>query len=313
MFVVVTGGHGFIGAAVVRQALARWPQASVIDIDARTYAADARRLATVLDHPRFSTRTADISDPAALEAALPGRIDLLFHLAAESHVDRGIADPATFVRTNVLGTQVLLDAAMRRGVGHFVYVSTDEVYGEAGPDEVRDEDATIQPGNAYAASKAGAEWLCHAAGRTHGLPYTITRGCNTCGPEQHAEKLIGTIVRALLAGHAAPLYGDGAHVREWIDVEDHAAGILAAADRAPSGRVFNLGSAQRLSNIDVVMRVADALGQEGRWRSVPDRKGHDRRYAMDSSRAHRELGFAPKRDVHESIGLAALGIARRVG
>src|SRR5699024_4893328 len=246
----------------------------------------------VIDDPRLRLVVGDICDSDLVAELLSG-VDLVVHFAAESHVDRSIAGAAEFVRTNVLGTQTLLQAALDTGVGKFVHVSTDEVYGtiEHGS---WPEDHPLEPNSPYAASKASAEMLVRSFHRTHGLPVCVTRCSNNYGPYQFPEKIIPLFVTNLLDGDRVPLYGDGDNVRDWLHVDDHCAGIELVAEHGRPGESYNLGGGAELSNKELTGQVLAALGAGWdmvEW--VADRKGHDRRYSVDTSKAAAELGYAP--------------------
>jgi len=306
MRVLVTGGAGFIGSNYVRGVLAgRYPRladAEVIVLDKLTYAATRSALTDVIDDPRLRLVVGDICDSDLVAELLSG-VDLVVHFAAESHVDRSIAGAAEFVRTNVLGTQTLLQAALDTGVGKFVHVSTDEVYGtiEHGS---WPEDHPLEPNSPYAASKASAEMLVRSFHRTHGLPVCVTRCSNNYGPYQFPEKIIPLFVTNLLDGDRVPLYGDGDNVRDWLHVDDHCAGIELVAEHGRPGESYNLGGGAELSNKELTGQVLAALGAGWdmvEW--VADRKGHDRRYSVDTSKAAAELGYAPH--IPFETGLAA--------
>jgi len=314
---LVTGGAGFIGSNLVRHLLETRPDARVTNLDALTYAGNLESLADVEADPELAGRHrfvhADICDGEALPPVL-GDIDVVLHLAAESHVDRSIQSGAPFVRTNVLGTQTLLRAALDAGVARFVHVSTDEVYGElpwrdpaeapawdpaAGGPPADDaplftEETPLQPRSPYAASKAASDHLARAYHLTHGMDVVITRCSNNYGPYQFPEKLIPLMVTHALADEPLPVYGDGLHVRDWIQVLDHCRGILAAADEGRSGEAYNFGGAAERTNLAVVHGILDALDKpRSLVEHVEDRPGHDRRYAIDFRRAHAELGWTP--------------------
>lgn len=261
-------------------------------LDALTYAGHRSSLEGVLDRLRFVQ--ADVRDVAAVRDALSGA-HVVLHLAAESHVDRSIRDGRAFLDTNVLGTQVLLDVARERDVHRFVQVSTDEVYGALGATGTFTEDSPLAPRSPYAASKAAADMLAMAHHHTYGLPVIVTRCSNNYGPYQFPEKLIPlTIVRAL-HGQPVPIYGDGRQVRDWIHVEDHCRGILAALERGQPGRVYNLGASAERSNLETVRAILALLqAPESLMEHVADRPGHDFRYAIDSTRAAAQLGWAPR-------------------
>ena len=300
----VTGGAGFIGSCFVRLALEELPGCAVVNFDALTYAGNLDNLEGI-DGSRHRFVRGDICDPAAVLAALPEGADALVNFAAESHVDRSIHSAREFVRTNVLGTQVLLDAARARAAGRFLQVSTDEVMGSLPerPDAYFTEESPFAPNSPYAASKAAAEHLCRAARRTHGLDVVVTRCGNNYGPRQFPEKFLPLVLSNAMRGEPVPVYGDGCNVRDWIYVEDHCRALLAALARGRAGEVYNIGARDERRNIEVAESVLDALGRpRSLVRFVRDRPGHDRRYANDPSKAERELGWRP-RETWES-GLA---------
>jgi len=299
---LVTGGAGFIGANLVRHLLESRPDAEVVCLDLLTYAGNVESLAEVEREPRFHFIEGDICDGATVRAALVGA-DVVLHLAAESHVDRSIVADAPFVRTNVVGTHTLLAAALEARTARFVHVSTDEVYGTlpwrdpavADPSAPRfTEDTPLDPRSPYAATKAAADHLALAYHTTHGLDVVVTRASNNYGPYQFPEKLIPLMITHALEDRPLPLYGDGLHVRDWLHVGDHCRGLLAAAARGRPGRVYNFGGAAERTNLEVVRRILAAMDKhDARIEHVADRKGHDRRYAMDFGRAEAELGWTP--------------------
>lgn len=296
--VVVTGGLGFIGSNLVRWLLAK-TEAEVVNIDALTYAGNPANLAEVAEHPRYRWVRASIADSAAMHALFSRvAVDAVMNLAAESHVDRSIQDALPFVRTNVEGTQILLEMARRYGVARFLQVSTDEVYGSLEPHEAPfSEDRPLAPNSPYAASKAAADLLALAAHRTFGLPVIVSRCSNNYGPYQFPEKLIPLLITNALEGKQLPIYGDGEHRRDWIHVSDHVRGLWLALTQGQPGRVYNFGAANERSNREVAAAVCRALAVDPqRVVSVADRPGHDRRYAIDASRSRRELGFVPQVD-----------------
>ncbi|MYT82967.1 dTDP-glucose 4,6-dehydratase [Streptomyces sp. MnatMP-M77] len=301
---LVTGAAGFIGSQYVRTLLGPGgpPDVVVTALDALTYAGNPDNLAAVRGHPRYRFERGDICDAALVDRVMAGQ-DQVVHLAAESHVDRSLLDASVFVRTNVHGTQTLLDAATRHGVASFVQVSTDEVYGSLEHGSWT-EDEPLRPNSPYSASKASGDLLAMAHHVSHGLDVRVTRCSNNYGPRQFPEKLIPRFITLLMDGHRVPLYGDGLNVREWLHVDDHVRGIEAVRTRGRAGRVYNIGGGATLSNKELVGLLLEAAGADwGSVEYVEDRKGHDRRYAVDSTRIQRELGFAPAVDLAD--GLAA--------
>ncbi|MDI1458525.1 dTDP-glucose 4,6-dehydratase [Streptomyces sp. ATE26] len=302
MNLLVTGAAGFIGSHYVRGLLADdSPDApSVTVLDRLTYAGTRANLPS--GHPRLDFVHGDICDAALVDKLMAGA-DQVVHFAAESHVDRSIDGAGEFVRTNVVGTQTLLDAALRHGVGTFVHVSTDEVYGsiESGS---WPEEHPLAPNSPYSASKASSDLLALAQHRTHGLDVRVTRCSNNYGPRQFPEKVIPLFVTNLLDGLAVPLYGDGRNVRDWLHVEDHCHGIELVRSKGRPGEVYNIGGGTELSNKELTGLLLEACGAGwDRVERVPDRKGHDLRYSVDWSKARDELGYRPRHDF--AAGLAA--------
>ncbi len=295
MKVLVTGGAGFIGSNFVRLLLARGDR-EVVNVDALTYAGNLENLSGVQADPRYAFVRADIADRATLAAAFAAHApDAVVHFAAESHVDRSVLDAGAFVRTNVVGTQVLIDAARQHGVARFVHVSTDEVYGSLGADGRFSETTPLQPNSPYSASKAGSDLLVRAACHTHDFPGIITRCSNNYGPYQFPEKLIPLMIANALEDRPLPVYGDGQNVRDWVYVADHCEGLLAVLERGAPGEVYNLGGNAERRNLDVVKAILALLGKpESLLQFVRDRPGHDRRYAMDLAKVGRELGWQPR-------------------
>ena len=294
--IFVTGGAGFIGSAFVRLVLDEHPDVSIVDYDALTYAGNLENLSGV-DNARHTFIKGDICDREAVLAAVPEGCDAIFNFAAESHVDRSITSADEFLRTNVIGTQVLLDAARARDVRRFVQVSTDEVMGTLpdDSDEYFTESSPLRPNSPYAASKAAAEFVVRAARETHGVDAVITRCGNNYGPRQFPEKLIPLMIANAIDGEPLPVYGDGRNVRDWIYVDDHCRAIWLAYEKGRSGEAYNIGARNEQENITVVRAILDALGKpHDLIRFVTDRPGHDRRYAIDPSKAETELGWQPQ-------------------
>ena len=295
MKILVTGGAGFIGSAFVRLVLERYPEDRVTTLDALTYAGNPANLAELAGEPRHRFVHGDIGDAALVDALVPEH-DAVVNFAAETHVDRSLLDPAAFLRTNVEGVYVLLDAVRRHG-GRFVQVSTDEVYGDIPEGRYSVERDPVAPRSPYAAAKAGGELFCRAFAVSYGTDVVVTRGCNTIGPRQYPEKLVPLFVTNALRDLPLPVYGDGLQVRDWLHAEDHAAGIDAVLRRGRAGEVYNIGAGNERPNIDVVRALLARLGKgEGLIAHVPDRPGHDRRYALDWSKIREELGWTPTRD-----------------
>jgi dTDP-glucose 4,6-dehydratase len=294
--IFVTGGAGFIGSAFVRLLLEETADCEIVNFDALTYAGNLENLAGI-DDPRYRFIRGDIADVAAVAHALEPGTDAIVNFAAESHVDRSIASADDFLRTNIIGTQTLLDAVRQRGVRRFVQVSTDEVMGSLPEQDEAffTEDSPFAPNSPYAASKAAAEHLVRAAHHTFGLDTVITRCGNNYGPRQFPEKFLPLAIANALGDREVPVYGDGLNVRDWIYVEDHCRAILAALEKGAPGRVYNIGARNPRRNLEVVESLLDALGKpRSLIRFVKDRPGHDRRYAIDPARAEAELGWRPR-------------------
>ena len=294
--IFVTGGAGFIGSAFVRVVLAEAPDVRVINYDALTYAGNLENL-TGVDAERHTFIKGDICDREAVLTAVPEECDAIFNLAAESHVDRSIHSADEFLRTNIIGTQVLVDAARVRSVKRFVQISTDEVMGSLpeDSDECFTETSPLQPNSPYAASKAGAEFVVRAARETFGLDTIVTRCGNNYGPRQFPEKLIPLMIANAMNDDPLPVYGDGRNVRDWIYVDDHSRAIWMAYEKGRAGESYNIGARNEKRNIDVVTSLLDALGKpHDLIKYVTDRPGHDRRYAIDPTKVETELGWQPR-------------------
>jgi dTDP-glucose 4,6-dehydratase len=293
--VLITGGAGFIGSNFVRHLLATDADIRIVNFDSLTYAGNLANLADVATNSRYSFVKADITDREQVRAAVRGGVTDIIHFAAESHVDRSIQDSGPFVRTNVIGTQILLDAAREFGVKKYVQISTDECYGSLGPTGLFTEETALQPNSPYSSSKAAADLLVRAYHHTFGLPAVITRCSNNYGPYQFPEKLIPLFVSNLLADEPVPVYGDGMQIRDWIHVLDHCRGVEAAWRRGKPGEVYNFGGRCEMPNIELTKLLLKLLGKpETLIRYVQDRPGHDRRYAIDCTKAERELGWKPQ-------------------
>jgi dTDP-glucose 4,6-dehydratase len=294
--IFVTGGAGFIGSAFVRMLLDETDDCKITNFDALTYAGNLDNLEG-LDNARHHFVHGNIADPAAVDGALSGDTYAIVNFAAESHVDRSIANAAEFLRTNITGTQVLLDAARARGVKRFVQVSTDEVMGSLPEteDSFFTEDSPFAPNSPYAASKAAAEHFVRAAHHTFGLDTVVTRCGNNYGPRQFPEKFLPLVLSNAIDDEAIPVYGDGRNVRDWIYVDDHCRAILLALEKGRPGAVYNVGARNERRNIDVVESLLDTVGKpRSLIRFVKDRPGHDRRYAIDPSLIESELGWRPR-------------------
>ena len=319
MKLLVTGGAGFIGSAVVRLAIARGHE--VVNLDALTYAANLENVAPVADHPGYAFEQADLRDRTALERVLDThRPDAIMHLAAESHVDRSIDGPGAFIETNVTGTYNLLEAARgywnaqgRPARFRFHHISTDEVFGSLGPTGQFTETTPYDPRSPYSASKAASDHLVRAWHETYGLPVVLTNCSNNYGPYHFPEKLVPVVILNALHGRPIPVYGDGGNIRDWLFVEDHADALLLVLARGRTGRSYNIGGENEASNLDLVRMICaqmDRLRPAGAPHErlitfVTDRPGHDRRYAIDPTRIRTELGWRP------SVSLAE-GLARTV-
>lgn len=295
--ILVTGGAGFIGSNYVRMLLQQERADRVVVLDLLTYAGNLENLEIFLKDPRLKFRRTDIADREALRAVMQEERPLeVVHFAAESHVDRSIEDPSAFIRTNVQGTQNLLDAGRALGIRRMVHVSTDEVYGSLGPDDPAfSETHRIAPNSPYAASKASSDLLVRAAFKTHDFPVITTRCSNNYGPYQFPEKLIPLMIANAMQDQPLPVYGDGMNVRDWIHVDDHCRAIDLVRTKGRSGEIYNIGGNAERNNLAVVRGILTALDKpESLIRYVKDRLGHDRRYAIDDRKIRSELGFHPE-------------------
>ena len=302
MKLLVTGGAGFIGSNYVHHILREYPEDSVVVLDLLTYAGNLENLKEAEGNPQYRFEKGDIAD-ANIVDTLVSECDAVVHFAAESHVDRSIVDPMAFVRTNVLGTQVLLDAARNNGKKRFHHVSTDEVFGALGPDDAPfNESTSYDPRSPYSASKAGSDHLVRAYFHTYGLPVTISNCSNNYGPYHFPEKLIPLAITNLLEGKSVPVYGDGKQVRDWLHVEDHCKAIDLVFRKGRIGETYCVGGNGERENIHIIKTLLDALGLgEDRIEYVTDRPGQDRRYAIDFSKIKDELGWEPSVTLEEGL------------
>ena len=303
MRILVAGGAGFIGSNFIRYILGARDDWSVVNADKLTYAGNLANLADVAGDPRYVFRRADICDAAGIARIFAEeKPEAVVNFAAETHVDRSIDDPALFLRTNILGTQVLLDAARKAKVARYLQISTDEVYGSLGATGKFSEESPLKPNSPYAASKTSADLLVRAYGKTFGLPVLVTRCSNNYGPYQFPEKLIPFFVTLLREGKPVPVYGDGMNVRDWIHVDDHSRAVDAVLRRGRPGDIYNVGGGNERTNIEITKLLIAAMGKDGKsMKFVPDRPGHDRRYAIDDAKIRAELGVVPQVPFEEGL------------
>ena len=300
---LVAGGAGFIGSNFIRYILASHDDWQVVNVDKLTYAGNLANLEDVEGEERHRFFRADICDAREIESIVAeGEPDAIVNFAAETHVDRSIEDPSLFLRTNVLGAQVLLDAARKSGVARFLQISTDEVYGSLGSWGKFSEESPLRPNSPYAASKTAADLLVRAYFKTYGLPAIVTRCSNNYGPYQFPEKIIPFFVTLLKQDKQVPVYGDGMNVRDWIHVDDHSRAVEAVLLRGKPGEVYNVGGGNERTNIEITKLLLAAMGKpESFMKFVPDRPGHDRRYAIDDTKIRTGLGVAPRVPFEEGI------------
>jgi dTDP-glucose 4,6-dehydratase len=303
MRILVAGGAGFIGSNFIRYFLGAHGDGSVVNVDQLTYAGNLANLADMAGEPRYGFHRADICDADGIARIFAKeKPEAVVNFAAETHVDRSIDDPALFLRTNILGTQVLLDAARKAKVARYLQISTDEVYGSLGATGRFSEDSPLAPNSPYAASKTAADLLVRAYGKTFGLPVLVTRCSNNYGPYQFPEKLIPFFVTLLYEGKPVPVYGDGRNVRDWIHVEDHSRAVDAVLRRGRPGEIYNVGGGNERTNIEITKLLIAAMGKDERsMKFVPDRPGHDRRYAIDDAKIRAELGVVPQVPFEEGL------------
>ncbi|WP_419874588.1 dTDP-glucose 4,6-dehydratase [Candidatus Pristimantibacillus sp. PTI5] len=297
MRLLITGGAGFIGSNFVLFMINNYPAYEIINVDVLTYAGNLENLRTAEKHPNYRFVKADITDREALDPLFAAGIDGVINFAAESHVDRSILHPDIFVRTNILGTQTLLELSKQYNVNKFVQVSTDEVYGTLGETGLFTEQTPLSPNSPYSASKAGADLLVRAYHETFGLNVNITRCSNNYGPYQFPEKLIPLMIHNALQDKPLPVYGNGMNVRDWLFVEDHCSAIDLVLHKGRAGEVYNVGGRNERNNLEVVRTILAELGKpESLIKHVQDRLGHDLRYAIDADKIRNELGWQPKYD-----------------
>lgn len=294
MKILITGGAGFIGSNLLYYLSEKYPDYKLINLDNLTYAGNLDNLEGLKGATNYRFFKADVTDRTAIEPLFQEGLDGVIHLAAESHVDRSIDNPEAFVKTNILGTQVLLDLSRKYRVPRYLQVSTDEVYGSLGPDGYFTEDTPLAPNSPYSASKTGADLLVRAAFHTYGQPVLITRCSNNYGPYQFLEKFVPLIISNAVDDKPLPVYGDGLNVRDWLNVKDHCFGIDSVFHHGVLGEVYNIGGHNERSNIEIVRLILRFLGkQESLIQYVKDRPGHDRRYAIDATKIRKDLGWTP--------------------
>lgn len=302
MKLLVTGGAGFIGSNFVLYMMQKHPDYEIVNMDALTYAGNLENLQSIENESKYTFIKADITDKEAVDRIFQQGMDVVVNFAAESHVDRSILEPEIFVNTNVLGTQVLLDAAKKYGVTKFVQVSTDEVYGSLGETGLFTETTPLAPNSPYSASKAGGDLLVRAYHETFGLPVNITRCSNNYGPYQFPEKLIPLMITRALNDEALPIYGDGLNIRDWLYVEDHCSAIDLVIHQGRNGEIYNIGGNNERTNIHIVKTILKQLCKpESLMTFVEDRLGHDRRYGIDPAKITEELGWKPKHNFETGI------------
>jgi dTDP-glucose 4,6-dehydratase len=301
MKIFVTGGAGFIGSNFIRHVLGLGQNYSIVNFDKLTYAGNLANLESIAENRNYHFVKGDICDAAAVEAAMNG-CDAVVHLAAESHVDRSIYEPAPVIETNVTGTFILLQVGRKMGVKKFVHISTDEVYGDLAPGTFADENSNLRPSSPYSASKAGSDLLVLSYVRTFDFPAVITRSSNNYGPYQFPEKFLPLMITNALDNKPLPIYGDGKQQRNWLHVEDNCRGILAVLERGRIGEVYNIGGLDIEENLAVARRLLRILRKpESLLSYVKDRPGHDRRYALDSKKVEKELGWKPAISLEEGL------------
>ena len=296
---LVTGGCGFIGSNFIHIMLEKYLDCEIINLDKLTYAGNPANLKDIENYPNYSFIKGDICDPHVVEKAMEN-VDTVVHFAAESHVDRSIEDGSVFVRTNVLGTNTLLNCALESDIKKFIHVSTDEVYGSIENGSFTEED-NLKPSSPYSSSKAGSDLLAISYHTTYGLPVTLTRCTNNFGPYQYPEKLIPLFITNLLEGKQVPVYGTGLNIRDWIYVDDHCSGIDFVLNNGNNGEVYNIGGGSELTNLEITYHILEILGKDRSMiRYVEDRKGHDFRYSLDCTKL-KKMGWKPEYDFKAAL------------
>lgn len=299
--ILLTGGAGFIGSWLIRHLLTNYPQYKITNLDLLTYAGNLENLKDIENHPNYAFVQGDICDEALVER-LMAETDICVNVAAQTHVDRSISGPSIFVHTNVMGTQVLLEAARRNNIEKFVQVSTDEVYGSIEGSACFTEESPIEPSSPYSASKASGDLIALGYYKTYGLPVCITRCSNNYGPNQYPEKLIPLFILNASQNKKVPVYGDGMNVRDWIHVKDHSAAVARVIEAGTPGEVYNVGSSNERNNLEITRLLLKHVGKDDSLiEFVTDRLGHDRRYAIDSSKIQRELGWKAQIDFSDGL------------
>jgi dTDP-glucose 4,6-dehydratase len=300
--ILITGGAGFIGSNFVRYVLSEHPSYRIVNLDKLTYAGNLDNLSDLEDHPHYEFVKGDVCDPGVVNRIIGEGVDAIVHFAAESHVDRSIDDPAIFVKTNILGTQLLLESALRFDTTRFIHISSDEVYGSLGKEGKFREDSPLLPNSPYSASKASADLLARSYSETFGLPVIISRSTNNYGPYQFPEKLVPLFVTNALSDQELPVYGDGLYVRDWIFVQDHCKALDLLLHKGRPGEVYNIAGENERTNLEITRMILGKLNKpETLLKHVKDRPAHDRRYALDCSKIKSELGWKPETSLEEGI------------
>lgn len=293
MRLLITGGAGFMGSNFIKHILNAYPDWSIVNLDKLTYAGNLANLESIADHPNYTFVKGDIAVAADVKKAIAGGVDAIVNYAAETHVDRSIMDPEAFIRTDIFGTYTLLEAARAFGVKKYLQISTDEVFGSIASGSFH-EDSPFAPNSPYSAAKAGGDHLCRAYHVTYGVPTIVTHSCNFYGPNQYPEKLIPLFITNLIEGKKVPLYGEGQQRREWIHTVDHCRAIEAVLLRGEPGEVYNIGTGDEFSNLEITQMLLSEFGEgESMIERVKDRPGHDRRYSIDSSKLRTKLDWRP--------------------